>query len=71
MSNTKPVTGTAIEIHTEGRANYKMIFATQSTDDLILKMSRDKLIKQVGASGFEFECISNEAFNLIIKTSAK
>ena len=71
MSNKKQVAGKAIEIHTEGKANYKVVFATNSTDELLDKMFRDKLIKQVGSSGFELECISDEAYNLVIKTSAK
>ena len=67
----KQVAGRAIEIHTKETANYKVIFSTNSTDELLDKMFRDNIVKHVGASGFEFECNSDLAYNMLIKTSAK
>ena len=68
---TKPLSGKAIEIHTAGRPNYYVVFSTDKTDELMDKLIRDDLVKQVGASGFEFECNSDETFELLKKTSAK
>ena len=71
MEKLEPVSSRAIEIHTQGKPNYKVIFSTDSTDELLAKLFRDGLVIQVGGSGFEFECISDETYDLLIKTSAK
>ena len=68
---TKTLSGLTMEIHTVGRPNYSIVFSTDKTDELMVKLIRDKLIKQIGASVFEFECNSDETFELLKKTSAK
>jgi len=63
------VAGYGVEIHTKDKPNYKVIFGTSRTDELLGKLVRDKMAIETDA--FNIECLNDDVYDALVDTSAR
>ena len=63
------INGKTIEIHTQDQADYKVLFATKKTEELINKLIRDKTTKRINQ--YEYSCLNENITKALMQTSAR